>query len=229
MNRRMIMIIEDEEGIREMTEMYLMREGYDVITAQDGQQALGLLESMVPDLILLDIEMPGIDGFTVCQKVRKKLTVPIIFLTVRRNVLDKVRCLELGGDDYMTKPFDFEELGARIKANIRRYYTYPKENVNILKYGSLEIHLHNYTCYLNGKKVSLSTREMELLTYFARHPNQVLSQEQLYNAIWSIEAAGNMETVKVHISFLRRKLETDHKNPKWIKTVRGFGYIFAGE
>ncbi len=229
MESKTIMIVEDEAGIRELTRKYLNQKGYNVILTDSGEQALKLLqtETNSPDLILLDIEMPGIDGFTVCQEIRKKMTVPIIFLTVRRNTLDKIKCFELGGDDYVTKPYDFDELEARIRANIRRYYIHPETPSNILRYGELEIHLHNYTCYLNGKPVPLSTKEMELLVLLAKHPNQVWSQEQIYNKIWDLDATGNIETVKVHISYLRRKLEKDHKNPQFIKTIRGFGYLFS--
>lgn len=225
---RRIMLVEDEKGIREMTTMYLEREGYEVIAVENGNQALESLETADPHLILLDIEMPGQDGFTVCQEIRKQLTVPIIFVTVRRDTLDKVKCFEIGGDDFVTKPFEFEELNARIKANIRRYYTYPQEESNILKYGALEIHLHNYKCYLHGELIELSTKETELLVHFARHPNQVWSQEQLYVNVWGIDAVGNYDTVKVHITYLRRKIEEDPTKPKYIKTVRGFGYVFNG-
>lgn len=223
-----IMIVEDEPGIREMTQMYLLEKGYNIIPTESGEQALDCLDSANPHLILLDIEMSGMDGFTVCREIRKKMTVPIIFLTVRRDTLDKVKCFELGGDDYVTKPFDFDELHARIKANIRRYYTYPQEHLNILKYGALEIHLHNYKCYMNGELINLSTKEKELLIHLAEHPNQVWSQDQLYDQVWGIDALGNIDTVKVHINYLRRKIEKDHKKPQYIKTVRGFGYVFSG-
>lgn len=222
-----IMIVEDEVGIREMTQKYLEQEGYRVLPAENGEQALSVLDTVQPDLILLDIEMPGMDGFTVCQEIRKKLTIPIIFLTVRRDTVDKVKCFELGGDDFVTKPFNFEELGARIKANIRRYYSFPKTQANILKYGPLEIHLHRFACYLNGKEIELSAKEMELLIHLAKHPNQVWSQEQLYDHIWSLDAKGTPDTVRVHISYLRRKIEEDPTNPKFIKTVYGFGYLFS--
>lgn len=221
-----IMIVDDEAGIREITKKYLRQVGYPVVAMKSGEEALEHLHSANPDLILLDIEMPGIDGFTVCRKIRKSLTVPIIFLTVRRGILDKVKCFELGGDDYVTKPFDFEELEARIQANLRRYYTYPQTQSNILKYGKLEIHLHSYECYLNDKLIDLSAKEMELLIHLARHPNQVWSQEQLFDRVWGLDAAGNIDTVRVHISYLRRKLEIDNTNPQIIKTVHGFGYMF---
>lgn len=222
-----IMIVEDEAGIREITKKYLNQVGYPVVAVRNGEEALECLHSANPDLILLDIEMPGIDGFTVCQEIRKKLTVPIIFLTVRRETLDKVKCFELGGDDYVTKPFDFEELDARIKANLRRYYTYPQTQSNILKYGKLEIHLHNYECYLDDEFIDLSAKEMELLIHLAKHPNQVWSQEQLFDQIWGLDSTGNIDTVRVHISYLRRKLEIDHTSPQFIKTVHGFGYVFS--
>ena len=227
MDQYTLMIVEDEVGIRELTVKYLLHRGYHVVSAKNGVEALKLLPKVKPDLILLDIEMPEMDGFTFCKEVRKKHTIPIIFLTVRRNTIDKVKSFELGGDDYVTKPFNFKELEARIKANIRRYHVRPEGSMNILKHGDLEIHLHNYECYLHGEKIALSTKEMELLVLLANHPNQVWSQEQIYNQIWSLDASGNVDTVKVHISHLRRKLEKDHRNPQLIKTVRGFGYMFV--
>jgi len=223
-----ILIVEDEAGIRDMTHKYLWKLGYDVVSVENGHDALKHLDSINPHLILLDIEMPGMDGFTVCQEIRKRLTIPIIFLTVSREKMDKIRCFELGGDDYVTKPFDFEELHARIKANIRRYYMYSQKEINVLKFNGLEIHLDTFECQLDGEKVELSAKEMELLIHLAKHPNQVWSQEQLYDNVWSLDAQGNIETVKVHISHLRRKLEKDQKNPHFIKTVRGFGYMFSG-
>lgn len=143
--------------------------------------------------------------------------------------MDKVKSFEFGADDYLTKPFKFEELEARIKANIRRYYTYSQKQMDILTSGRLEIHLHNYECYLGGELVDLSAKEMELLIHLAKRPNQVWSQEQLYESIWDLDATGNLDTVKVHISYLRRKLEVDQANPQFIKTVRGFGYVFVGK
>lgn len=221
------MIVEDEDGIREFTMKFLLKQNFNVVPAKNGEEALKLLNDVEPDLILLDIEMPGMNGFTVCREIRKKLTIPIIFLTVRRDTMDKVKCFELGGDDYVTKPFDFEELHARIKANIRRYYSSNQEERNIIKTNDLEINLDNYTCFLKGAEIELSTKEMELLLLLAKNPNQVWSQEQIYDNIWSLDATGNVDTVKVHISHLRRKLEADHRKPKYIKTVRGFGYMFV--
>lgn len=228
MEKQTIMIVEDETGIREMTERYLSQEGFLVFTAKNGKEALEKVDVTNPDLILLDIEMPELDGFAVCKEIRKKMTVPIIFLTVRRGTLDKVKCFELGGDDYVTKPFDFEELLARIKANIRRYHTLPHMHANKLTYGKLEIHLDNLECYADGELINLTAKEMELLIFLAEHPNQVLSHEQLYNQVWSLEGTGNIETVKVHISYLRKKLKMSANESPYIKTVHGFGYLFSG-
>ncbi|MFD0961130.1 response regulator transcription factor [Paenibacillus chungangensis] len=223
-----IMIVEDEAGIRELTSMYLNKKGYAVITVENGGQALEQLDEADPQLILLDIEMPEKNGFEVCQEIRKRRTVPIIFLSVRRSTCDKVKCFELGGDDYLTKPFDFAELEARIGANLRRYQTQQFEKeLNRLQYGELEIDLNCYTCSLNGERKMLTAKEMELLIQLAKRPNQVWSHEQLYDRIWSLEATGNLDTVKVHIGSLRRKLERNPAKPERIKTARGFGYFFA--
>lgn len=221
-----IMVVEDEAGIREMTKRFLIKEGFRVITAVDGTEALEKLDAASPDLVLLDIELPELDGFSVCKEIRKKMTIPIIFLTVRRGTLDQLRCFELGGDDYVTKPFKFEELLARIKANIRQYYIQPKAQKTILQYGKLKIHLENYECYVNEQLVTLTAKEMALIILLTKHPNQVLSHEQIYNKIWDIEGTGNIETVKVHMSHLRKKLQLNNEDSPMIKTVHGFGYLF---
>lgn len=179
------------------------------------------------DLILLDIEMPGIDGFEVCEKIRDISAVPIIFISSRRDVTDKVRSFDLGGDDYITKPFDFEELEARIKANLRRYQeSQYKKEVHILRYGELEIHLDSYGCFINKKSVPLSAKEMQVLILLAKRPYQVFSAEQIYDRIWGFDSTGDIQAVKVHISNLRRKLAGVLETSHYIQTVRGFGYRF---
>src|SRR5699024_7919781 len=155
MQDKTIMIVEDVAGIREKHQLYLNEKGYHAIRASRVERALAMLHETTLYLILLDIEMPGMDGFTVCQEIRKKITIPIIFLTVRRDTIDKIKCFELGEDDYVTKPFDFEELNARIKANIRRYDVHQNRYSNILKYNGLEIQLHNFKCYLDGQLIML--------------------------------------------------------------------------
>ncbi|HIW34069.1 MAG TPA: response regulator transcription factor [Candidatus Paenibacillus intestinavium] len=225
-----ILIVEDEIGIRELIQLYLQKNGYHVLTASDGVEALMILEREQPRLILLDIEMPRMDGFELCRQVRAKLTLPIIYLSSRRGVTDKLKCFELGGDDYITKPFDFSELKARIEANLRRYRQFGsdiEQSSDILKYGQLEIDLNRCQFKLNGEPVELSVKEAQLLMLFVQHPNQVWSAEQLYDHIWGLESTGNIETVKVHISNLRRKLDKDLAHSQYIRTVRGFGYLFA--
>lgn len=226
MEHKTIMIVDDERGIRETTGKLLKRLDYDVIMAKNGMDALEKLEVKFPDLILLDIEMPHMDGFAVCKEVRRMSNVPIIFLTVRRDTFDKIKCFQLGGDDYLTKPFAFEELEARIHANLRRYYTYPDASESILKFGELEIHLQSYHCYMHGELVNLSAKEMELLILLAKHPNQVWTHEQLYDHVWSEDATGNVNTVRVHIRYLRKKL-SQYFPDDFIQTVHGFGYMFS--
>src|SRR5690606_558949 len=145
--------------------------------------------------ILLDIEMPEIDGFEVCQEIRKILDIPIIFISSRRDIMDKIKSFELGGDDYITKPFDFAELEARVKSNIRRYQQLTKQiNSSKLKYGALEIHLDTYECFLDGEEIALSTKEMQVLMLLAKRPNQVFSAEQIYDHIWGLESFGDIQT-----------------------------------
>jgi len=224
------MIVEDDVGIREMTQKYLEAKGYRVIPVESGEAALEVISADQPDLILLDIELPRLNGFEVCKQIRKSFVVPIIFLSVRRDVADKVKSLEIGGDDYLTKPFEFSELEARIRANLRRHQPISDtKKLNILKYGELEIHLDKFACYLNNKLIHLSAKEMELLIHLAKNPNQVWSHEQLYQHIWEVNGTSNINTVKVHISKLRGKLEKDQTNPRFIRTIRGFGYKFCDQ
>ncbi|HLS66846.1 MAG TPA: response regulator transcription factor [Pseudogracilibacillus sp.] len=229
MNSNQILIVEDDVGIRELTQKYLLSRGYRVHAVGHGEEAFEQIKQSPPDLILLDIELPGEDGFAICKKIRETLNVPIIFMSVRRRTMDKIKCFELGGDDYVTKPFKFIELEARIKAVLRRYQTDAMLYDDVLTFGDLEIHLNTYTCYVNGKEVPLSIKEMELLVHFATNPNQVWSHEQLYDHVWSFDGASDLSTVKVHVSRLRRKLEKDPSKPQYIKTVRGFGYMFEAK
>lgn len=224
MDQYRILVIEDEFGVREMIRMYLEKKNYYVQAVGDGTRVMTQIDQFQPDLILLDIEMPGLDGFTVCEQIRAEYHMPIIFLSVRRETVDKVKSLELGGDDYVTKPFEFVELEARIKANLRR--TRQEQQTNQLIYGDLKIDLNRYVCYLKQTKLTLSKKEMELLILLAQQPERVWSSEQLYDQVWGIDSTGNIETVKVHISTLRKKIEADPAKPKYIKTVRGFGYVF---
>lgn len=228
MTEKLILIVEDEVGIRELIQLYLEKHGYRTLAAGDGVEALEIMENNTPQLILIDIEMPRMNGFELCRRVRAKQTLPIIYLSSRKGISDKLKCFELGGDDYITKPFDFSELKARIEANLRRYRQNESNTLQssrILKYQELEVDLNRYQFKLRNEALELSVKEAELLLLFVQHPNQVLSAEQLYDRVWGLESTGNIETVKVHISNLRRKLESDPADPKYIRTVRGFGYI----
>ena len=223
-----IMIVEDETGIRELINIYLINRGYKTIQAENGVQAIRLADSKKPQLILLDIEMSDINGYDVCRKIRKNSDVPIIFLSSRRELPDKLKGFELGADDYITKPFDFEELEARVKTNLVKYQQLKNKNEGkILLFGNLKINVDTYQCYLNKKLVHLSTKEIQMLILLAKSPNQVFSADQIYDQVWGYNSIGNIQTVKVHIRNLRSKIEEDTAKPKYILTVRGFGYRFA--
>lgn len=209
--------------------MYLEKRGYKVIVAGNGIEGLKKANYIKPDIILLDIEMPGLDGFEVCKEIRKKMNIPVVFISCRNEVMDKVKCFQIGGDDYLTKPFDFAELEARIQANIRQYKRsnqYITKESRVVRQGKIEIDLEGVRCYVHDELIELPIKEMKLLILLAKHPNQVWSQEKLYDHIWGFNHVGDVSTVKVHISRLRRKLEENPSNPQHILTVRGFGYMF---
>lgn len=223
-----IVIAEDEVAIRALIQLFLENRNFIVYPASNGEEALRIVQEVIPDLVLLDIEMPNIDGFEVCKKIREFMDVPIIFISSRRSVMDKVKSLDLGGDDYITKPFDFIELEARINANLRRYSNTKSTNENnIIRFDNLEIHLDSFECFVDREKVPLSTRELEILILLARNPNHVWSAEKLYDHIWGYESIGDVQTIKVHISNLRKKLNQYIPSANFIQTVRGFGYKFA--
>lgn len=227
MAKEKILLVEDEVGIRELVQIFLEDKGYEVVIAEDGEKGLALAASESPDIILLDIEMPGLDGFQVCKEIRRNMTVPILFISCRKEVMDKITCFSLGGDDYLTKPFDFDELEARIQANLRRYTAYNQTTYNMIRHHDMEINLDSAKCYIRGKLIELSTKEIQLLILLAKHPNQILSAEQIYDHIWGYDFPGDVTTVKVHISNLRRKIEKNASQPRYIQTARGFGYLFV--
>lgn len=231
MNAATIMIVEDDEGIRELMRLFLLKKGYGVIQAEDGFQALELLEKEKPDLILLDVEMPGMDGLEVCRRIRLKTTLPILFVSYRKELVYKIQGLEAGGDDYITKPFDFNELEARMRAILRRngWRNNVEDQLTILKYKDLHIHVDSRELYLEGTPVKLYHKEFQLLLLLAQTPNRVWTAEQLYDQVWGYYSEGDVQTVKVHISKLRKKIEKDPANPEFIQTVRGFGYKFIWE
>ncbi|PSL31686.1 DNA-binding response OmpR family regulator [Planomicrobium soli] len=224
-----VLIVEDEDGIRELIRLFLVKKGYRAIEAEDGYEAMDLLAKETPDLVLLDIEMPGMNGLEVCEQIRMQTKLPILFVSYRKELTYKIQGLEVGGDDYITKPFDFNELEARIRAILRRngWTNGEEEKLSVLEFKDLHIHIDARELYINGEPVRLYHKEFQLLLLLAQNPNRVWTAEQLYDRVWGYYSDGDMQTVKVHISNLRRKVEKDPANPVYIHTVRGFGYKFS--
>lgn len=226
-----ILIIEDEKPISDIVKFNLEREGYDIITAFDGLEGYqkGIQENV--DLILLDIMLPSMNGFDVCRHIREKSSVPIIMVTAKEEEVDKILGLELGADDYITKPFSLRELIARVKANIRRT-SMPNNNStdsDLIQHKNLVIDTGKYSVTKNDTVLELTVREYELLKFLAVQPNQVFSREQLLKQVWGYEYYGDIRTVDVTVRRLREKLEDDASNPTYILTKRGVGYLFKGE
>lgn len=227
-----ILVVDDERHIVELVRFNLEKEGYRVITAQDGKEACYLASSEKPDLIILDVMLPEMDGFEVCQFIQRDSTiseVPIIMLTARTEELDKVLGLELGADDYMTKPFSPRELMARVKARLRRTVKKPPERNDdngVIRIGGLVIDPLRFEVSLEGAELDLTPKEFELLRFLARSPGRVLTRDFLLENIWGYEYVGDTRTVDVHIRHLRQKIESDPANPQYIETVRGIGYKF---
>jgi len=229
MSTKKVLIIEDEKSIADIIRFNLVKEGFETDTAYEGRTGLEKALSIKPDLILLDVMLPEMDGFQVCKKVREPSTVPIVMLTAKEEEVDKVLGLELGADDYITKPFGMRELIARIKANIRR--TDLMNNLqdapsNIQEFGNLSIDMNRYEVRKNDAPLELTLREFELLKYLAERENRVFSREQLLEEVWGYEYYGDIRTVDVTVRRLREKLEDDSSNPKYIMTKRGIGYYF---
>ncbi|GAQ24901.1 DNA-binding response regulator [Tepidanaerobacter syntrophicus] len=222
-----ILVVDDEKPIVDILKYNLSKEGYNVLTAYDGDEAIEIALKEDPDLILLDIMLPKQDGFSVCKKLREKLTSPILMLTARGEEVDKVLGLELGADDYITKPFSMRELMARVKANLRRMaFSEPDEDAEVIKQGDLELDLKSYVVRKNGKPLDLTFREFELLRYLAAQPGQVFTREKLLEEVWGYEYYGDIRTVDVTVRRLREKVEDDPANPEYIITKRGIGYYF---
>ena len=229
MNRK-ILVVDDEKNIVDIIRFNLEKEGYDVITAFDGEKGLQLALSEKPELVLLDIMMPRMDGFTVCMRIREVSQVPIIMLTARAEEVDKVLGFDLGADDYMTKPFGMRELMARVKANLRRSAAMEDEagaGDGILVYGDIKIDTNRYDVYRRGELIELTRREFELIKFLATQQADVFSREALLEKVWGYEYFGDLRTVDVTISRLRTKIEDTPDKPKYIMTKRGVGYYFS--
>ncbi len=227
--KQKILIVDDDENIAELISLYLTKECFDTMIVHDGEEALTAFESYQPNLMLLDLMLPGIDGYQVCREIRSKHNTPIIMLSAKGEIFDKVLGLELGADDYILKPFDSKELVARVKAVLRRYQPQKADTPVInrgkfVEYPGIEINLTNYSVTLDGKNVDMPPKELELLYFLASSPNQVFTREQLLDQIWGYEYVGDTRTVDVHIKRLREKIK-DHSS--WgLSTVWGIGYKF---
>ncbi|WP_077298671.1 response regulator YycF [Virgibacillus pantothenticus] len=222
-----ILVVDDEQPIADILKFNLEKEGYEVVVAYDGDEAIKLATEENPDLVLLDIMLPNKDGNEVCREIRKTQTMPIIMLTAKDSEIDKVLGLELGADDYVTKPFSNRELIARVKANLRRQQVVPEDTTKASKdieIGSLVIHPDAYVVSRNGEQIELTHREFELLHYLARHMGQVMTREHLLETVWGYDYFGDVRTVDVTVRRLREKIEETPSNPMWIVTRRGVGY-----
>lgn len=222
-----VLIVEDEKPIAEIIKFNLEKEGYIVELAHDGEQALHKVVQMIPDILLLDVMLPKIDGFQVCRKVRENFNMPILMITAKEEEVDKVLGLEMGADDYITKPFGMRELLARVKANLRRTNNLLEaKGQSLLKIGQLYIDINKYEVKKEEKVLELTTREFELMKFLAVQVEQVFSREQLLKEVWGYEYYGDVRTVDVTIRRLREKIEDDPSYPKYILTKRGVGYYF---
>lgn len=227
--KQRILIVDDDANIAELISLYLMKECYETMIVGDGEEALKVFPEFKPNLVLLDLMLPGIDGYQVCRELRASSQVPVIMLSAKGEIFDKVLGLELGADDYIVKPFDAKELVARVKAVLRRYEAGSakgeEEDGQVLHYPDLEINLSNYTVMYHGKSVDFPPKEFELLHFLASNPKRVFTREQLLDRIWGYEYAGDTRTVDVHVKRIREKLNQDDE---WgIRTVWSVGYKFG--
>jgi DNA-binding response OmpR family regulator len=224
-NNGKILVVDDDQNICELLRLYIEKDGFQVAIANDGKRALDLFHSEKPDLILLDIMLPELDGWQVCREVRKESQCPIIMLTAKGEVFDKVLGLELGADDYVVKPFETKEVVARIKAVLRRSGHGTHNDIKEVKYDRLSINLTNYELRVNGVQIDTPPKEMELIYHLASNPNRVFTRDQLLDEVWGFDYYGDSRTVDVHVKRLREKLEK--VSPQWdLKTVWGVGYKF---
>lgn len=222
-----ILVVDDEKPIADILKFNLEKEGYQVVCAYDGDEAISVADQEDPNLVLLDIMLPSKDGMEVCREIRKNHSMPIIMLTAKDSEIDKVLGLELGADDYVTKPFNNRELIARVKANLRRHQQQPEDTTktnNDIKIGKLVIHPDAYTVTRDGEQIELTHREFELLHYLAKSIGQVMTREHLLETVWGYDYYGDVRTVDVTVRRLREKIEENPSTPMWIVTRRGVGY-----
>ncbi len=227
-----ILVIDDENAIRDLLELVLITENYQVKTAENGTIGLMEMDSFQPDLVLLDIMLPDYSGYDLCREIVKKSTVPIIMVSAKNETIDKVLGLELGAEDYITKPFDNRELIARIKVVLRRYDLGDQNKDDIIetiKCGELEINLESKSVLKDGSKISLTAKEFKILETLSKKPKKIFTRDELLEIIWGYDYLGDSRCVDMTIMRLRKKIEDDSENPKYVKTVYGFGYQFGGD
>jgi len=225
-----ILIVEDDRNLLDTLKYNLRKEGYNAVAAFDGAEALDVARQEKPDLIILDIMLPKLSGFEVCRILRKEMTVPILMLTAKTEEVDKIVGLEIGADDYMTKPFSMREMLARLGAMLRRaeMAVQPPGGETVLKIDGLEIDIARHRAFLRGTALELSPKEFDLLVFLAKNKGFVFSREQLLDKVWGYDYAGDTRTVDVHIRWLRQKIESDPTNPTLLMTIRGTGYKLEG-
>ena len=224
-----ILIIEDESAIAELEKDYLELSGFEVEVANDGNEGLQLALSKEYDLIILDLMLPGVDGFEICRMVRTEKNTPIIMVSAKKDDIDKIRGLGLGADDYMTKPFSPSELVARVKAHMARYERLVGsaiEENKVIEIRGIKIDTTARRVWINGEEKAFTTKEFDLLTFLASHPNHVYTKDELFSEIWDMESIGDIATVTVHIKKIREKIEFDTSKPQYIETIWGVGYRF---
>jgi len=221
-----VLVVEDEHMVAEVVERYLRRDGYDVTVVHDGVAAMSRFEDMSPDLVVLDLMLPGLDGMEICRRIRVRGETPIIMLTARAEELDKLLGLGVGADDYVTKPFSPRELAARVRTVLRRAGRSGGAGSDALRFAGLRVDRRGRTVEGDRGQIALTAREFDLLYYLASNAGQVFSREQLMNAVWDYTYAGDAETVTVHMRRLRAKVEADPSRPRYLKTVWGVGYKF---
>ena len=221
-----VLVIEDEESFRDALQFMLSREGFDVILAPDGAEGIKLFDSKHPDLVLLDLMLPEVSGTEVCKYIRTKSNIPVIMLTAKDTEIDKVVGLELGADDYVTKPFSTRELLARIKAVLRRGGELENESVGSIEGGPIRMDVERHAVTVNNEAVSMPLKEFELLEFLMRNSGRVLTRGQLMDRVWGSDYVGDGKTLDVHVKRIRSKIEPDPANPVYLTTVRGLGYRF---
>ena len=227
--KQKILIVDDDNNIAELVALYLTKECFETKIVNDGEEALKQFHIFHPDLILLDLMLPGIDGYQVCREIRHTSDVPIIMLSAKGETFDKVLGLELGADDYMTKPFSPSELVARVKAHMERYNRLVGSNVaknDIIEIRGIKIDKTARRVWINGEEKTFTTKEFDLLTFLAENPNRVFTKAELFRQIWDMESVGDIATVTVHIKKIREKIEFNTAKPQYIETIWGVGYRF---